>query len=131
MDFPRCWNAPASGDDTPVLVVPVFFESSRLENIQNPALSEVLLAPFLRYGIRGQITMLPSRFDLGSPVYVEEVLTTKLRDRSRFLLVETTGPEAYMAWLAGRGAAFGFRLRSSATQGGLRVTAFEKDIPGH
>jgi hypothetical protein len=44
---------PHVNPDTPVLLVSGFFESQSLANLQDPVLSEVLIAPFLRYRIPG------------------------------------------------------------------------------
>ena len=117
---------PRVNPDTPVLLVSGFFESESLANLQDPVLSEVLIAPFLRYHIPGRIISLPSVPDAEGQAYAEQILAPKLQDQSRFLLVGFASSDLYSAWLEGRGPIWGFRLQSSVTHGSLLVSVFER-----
>jgi hypothetical protein len=116
-----------TGDSrTPVIVVTGFFEGRNLAGVLDPALSEVLFAPVLRYNMPGQLIGVPGVLDQEAEDYMDGVVAAKLRNQPRFLLVGLFASELYRSWLESRCRSLGFTDRKYGEYEGIRVFLFER-----
>jgi uncharacterized membrane protein len=111
---------------TPVIVIPGFFEGRDLSGMLDPALSEVLFAPVLRYHMPGELVAAPGVLDQEAEVYMENVIETRLENKPRFLLVGLLNSEFYRSWLEARCRSLGFRDRLYGNYSGVEVFLFER-----
>jgi 4-amino-4-deoxy-L-arabinose transferase-like glycosyltransferase len=88
----------AGGTDIPVLVVSRFVEASGPAQLADPKLKDILFSPLTIYPAAGKVVRLPSRVD---DAYLEQVVTTVLRNQSSFLMVDLSD-SAVAPWLRGR-----------------------------
>ena len=111
---------------TPVIVIPGFFEGRYLSSVLDPALSEVLFAPVLRYRMPGELIVAPTLLNQETEDYMENVVATKLQNQQRFLLVGLLASEFYRSWLESRCRSLGFTDRLYGYFGGVEVFLFER-----
>jgi hypothetical protein len=107
-----------------VLVIPGFVEGQSVATLLDPAFTEVMLAPVLRYRIPGHIVPVPNILNDENQEYLKRVIATTVQDKPRFLLVGLLSSEFYRAWLQGRN--FGFTGRLYGNYGGVEVFIFER-----
>jgi len=110
---------------TPVIVTTGFIEGSTLSDVLNPAMSEVLFSPVRRYRMPGELVAAPIVMDREAEDYMEHLVTTKLQNQPRFLLVGPYTSEIY-GWLEGRCRILGFTARGYKQFGDVRVSLFER-----
>lgn len=114
--------------ETPVIVMSGFNESKKLANVLDPTLSQPLFAPLLRYQIPGHLIFVPlSPLEEDNP-YIDQVFTTTLRNKRKFLLVGLFNAEFLRVWLLGRGHDLGFHIRSHESYREVVVAVFERDL---
>jgi hypothetical protein len=111
---------------TPVVVITGFVEGQYLSGVLDPALSEVLFSPVLRYQMPGELVAAPMILDEEAEDYLERTFVTKLQDSQQFLLVGYLPAERYRAWLESRGRSLGFTDRLYGAYGNARVYLFER-----
>jgi hypothetical protein len=109
-----------------VIVIPGFFEGRTLSSVLDPALSEVLFAPVLRYGMPGELVVAPGILDREAEDYMERLVLTRLRNQRRFLLVGQKTSESFHDWLEGRCRGLGFTDRLYGNYSGVDVFLFER-----
>ena len=114
------------GPATPVLVLSGYLESRK--HVLNPAFSQVLSAPLLRYQIPGHLVLVPSPLFDENDSYIEQVFTTTLRNKRKFLVVGLLNAEILRVWLLGRGRDLGFHIHSHENYTGVSVIVFERGI---
>jgi len=112
---------------TPVVVVAGYTESNYLPNMTDPLISQALLAPALRYHTPGRLIPAPGMLTPEAEGYMERLFTETLQHQPKFVLTGLLGAEFYRAWLAGRAASSGFRMRSRTDHSGVLVMEFETD----
>ena len=109
---------------TPVIVMSGYVESRK--HFLDPAFSQVLVAPLIRYRIPGQLIFAPlSALDEDNP-YIDQVFTTTLRSKRKFLVVGLFNAEFLRVWLLGRGRELGFHVRSHENYHEAVVVVFER-----
>jgi hypothetical protein len=111
---------------TPVIVIPGYFEGRDLSSILDPTLSEVLFAPVLRYHIPGDFVAAPGELNQEAEEYMEKVIETRLKNKRRFLLVGLLNSEFYHSWLEARCRNLGFTDRLYGNYSGVEVFLFER-----
>jgi Dolichyl-phosphate-mannose-protein mannosyltransferase len=114
--------------ETPVIVMSGFNESKTLANVLDPTLSQPLFAPLLRYRIPGHLIFVPlSPLEEDNP-YIDQVFTTTLRNKRKFLLVGLFNAEFLRVWLLGRGRELGFHVSFHESYNEVVVIVFERGI---
>lgn len=120
-------NSMAAG--APVLFRSGFPESEPFNWLGNRERTEYLLAPLSAYPAPLRIVPLPFRFDSAARTRLEQIASSDLQLRDRFLLIEM-GDSTYDLWLAGRLAPAGFHSQTISGFGGphdsLRIVVFAK-----
>ena len=116
----------AGDSQTPVIVIPGYFEGRDLAGILDPTLSEVLFAPVLRYRMPGELVAAPGVLNEEAQAYMENVIETRLKNRPRFLLLGLLNSEFYRSWLEARCRSLGFTDRLYGNYGGVEVFVFER-----
>jgi hypothetical protein len=111
---------------TPVIVIPGYFEGRDLSGILDPTLSEVLFAPVLRYHMPGELVAAPGVLNQEAEEYMENVIETRLKNKPRFLLVGLLNSEFYRSWLEARCRSLGFTDRLYGNYSGVEVFLFER-----
>jgi len=111
---------------TPVIVVTGFIEGSTLSEVLDPAMSEVLFSPVLRYRMPGSLIPAPTVLNQETKDYMEYVVATKLQNQPRFLLIVPPYTSELYDWLDGRCRILGFTARGFKQFGDVRVSLFER-----
>ena len=122
-------NSMAAPGGAPVLIRSGFPESEPFNWLGDPARLEYLFAPLTIYPVSTNVIPLPFRMDSSATQRLEEVVSSTLESKDRFVLV-AMGDSSYDIWLAGRLSRAGFTSQRFAGYGGpddsLRVLLFHK-----
>jgi hypothetical protein len=111
--------------DTPVLVVPGFREGETVQAVLNPAITDVLFAPYLRYNF-GALVRLPASFEPEAEAYIDKTFADSLVHQHEFFIAGLMLSERYQDWLRARAKPFGFRSRVFGNYGGVEVMIFAR-----
>ena len=111
----------------PVLVEPGFIEGDNVSGVLDPRLSEVLLAPLLRYHMPGHLIAVPRTLSEDAESYMEQLFTTTLQDQRQFPLLGAYRAEFYRLWLEGRSRRAGFTSRRFGFYEGYEAILFERN----
>lgn len=113
-------------ENTPVIGVPGFHEGYTLEGIADPAISDAIFAPYLRYSWGGDLVRVPGVIEPKADAYLEKIVES-LSHQREFFVAGLFGSEYYQMWLRGRTRPLGFSFRYYGNYGGVEVMLFTRE----